>query len=521
MPLDTAGVRARLDELARLDPGDASRWATGRRWTEAELAAFERVHFRLPRDYRAWLADVGDGGAGFVDDGLRSLASQPTHALAAAARRFRVAGDARPSARGAIGGQLYLGTLDHCAVYLVTTGARAGEVWIDGRGYGDNLLARHGTFAELVERWLRQVTDEVTAALVPRRPEMLEAVAPGERFGVICGELVPWLRAGPAPLVEAFVAAGRRRRAMELLIDTIERTRRWETDPVLAARAAELLVAIDGVLAEPADDLDRALDAMYDADPPDLAPARVADMIAAHRRRRDGADERITRHSMAWLQAELIRTGRIDEALEVWRHRSYLYSSDWVVLARQLIAAGHPAAAFAAFDVHPLVSDRRDFDDRSWKRAWLHHEAGERDAARVWMERAVAAHPELARDLAQLAANAETPASLGWEALVARPDRARRGSRDHALIALLYGIAGDAEHMADVAISALSRPAVEREPALRDHHRAHLRMARALGGHRDPERAPIYLRDYRQRRRELAMAILQRTGDLAISFATT
>jgi hypothetical protein len=519
-------VRAQLDELAKLDPGDAWRWETEPTWSEADLAAFEREHFKLPPDYRAWLREIGDGGIGFLEDGFRKLSSQSNEELARAKKRFRVIQDMTPSPRKAIGGLLHIGEDENCPVYLVTNGKRAGEVWIDGGGYGDDVLFRHGTFADLAEAWIQNALEEVGQALAPRAPTTLDAVKPEDRFWHLCSELVPWLRCGSSHFVEAFehIAAPDRDRTLERgLVNRIERERRWLHDPALALVAAETLTACLTRLDTPTDELDRALDAMYDKDPPDIAPERVTGMIAAYASRRGLSDDRINGSNMRWLQGELVRVGRVAEALEVWRNRVYLNSADWVELARQLIAVGRAADAFAIANERKFSSGQHwGADDRDWKRGWMHYEAGDRQTAVIYMERAAAAWPEFFQaDFEKLASNepVSPPANLTYESKSV-PPRARRHTRHHELAALLFGIAGDAEHMADIAIGVLSRPAAIRELQEAINHRAHLRMARSLAGHHDEDADELVVRygDRAGLRKRLAAAILERTGDIAVRF---
>src|SRR5262249_5049346 len=128
------------------------------------------------------------------------------------------------------------------------------------------------------------------------------------------------------------------------LIDAIDREPRWLEDPVLAARAADALTAVLARAEEPSDALDRALDAMYDPEPPDIAPARVRAWLDAMATRRGQRDDRISRWSGQWLQHELVRIGRVAEASEVWKQRVYVDSQDWVDFARSLIAIGRADA---------------------------------------------------------------------------------------------------------------------------------------------------------------------------------
>lgn len=77
---DEDGVRARIREMAALDPGrerfgaGTHRYALGPRLPEAEIRAFEELHgIALPVEYRSFVAEVGDGPAG-PGHGLMPLA---------------------------------------------------------------------------------------------------------------------------------------------------------------------------------------------------------------------------------------------------------------------------------------------------------------------------------------------------------------------------------------------------------------------------------------------------------------
>jgi hypothetical protein len=521
--LDSADVKAQLVRLAKLDPGDAWRWKTSPTWSAARLAAFETKHFKLPVDYRGWLRDVGDGGLGFIKGGMRKLSSQSKAELARAAKRFRIAGDSTPSPRRFVGGLLQIGSDPQlCPIYLVTNGKRAGEVWIDGFGWGDSVLHRAGTFAEMSREWLASVVRAAEAGMVPRVPASLEAVAPAERFSQLCRSFVPWLRQGTALFADAIehVEVPNRPDVIKRgIVDAIDREPRWLEDPELAVRAADALSAVLKRAEEPVDALDRALDAMYDADPPDLAPARVREWLDAMATRRGQRDDRISRWSGQWLQHELVRGRRVEEAIEVWKHRVHVDGQDWVDFARSLIAIGRTDAIQLA-DQRAVGSRQHwGIDDTDRNRAWMHFELGNRELALEHLERHVALCSYCAPELEMMRSKRriELPPYLGTRDEMLAP-YARRHTRHHELVALLYGIAGDGEHMADAAVHVLSRPASIREPQEHANHRAHLRMGRALSGRHDGDREHIEARygDLQGLRGRLAKAILDRTGDLGI-----
>lgn len=120
----------------------------GPRLREAEVAAFEREHgVALPREYRRFLIEVGDGGDGPPDGGLMALGAVPGDFHVAAdellARLREPFGETeawiweqeeeQDEAREArvLQGALVLGT-DGCGLYylLIVTGAARGQMWM-------------------------------------------------------------------------------------------------------------------------------------------------------------------------------------------------------------------------------------------------------------------------------------------------------------------------------------------------------------------------------------------------------
>src|SRR4051812_16430180 len=62
-----AAIRARLAALQALSPEKPHLYTVGAAWSEPELARFERTtKVVLPAGYRAYLEQIGDGGAGFL-----------------------------------------------------------------------------------------------------------------------------------------------------------------------------------------------------------------------------------------------------------------------------------------------------------------------------------------------------------------------------------------------------------------------------------------------------------------------
>lgn len=141
-----------VDELSRrlqavVRTLKARRMDIGPRRTEAELAAFERAYgVALPREYRRFLLEVGDGGEGPPHYGIVPLGHVPDdYQLSADEVLGRLAEpfpeteawvwedepDPDPERIEAVGsGALVLGT-DGCGLYslLVVTGDERGKIW--------------------------------------------------------------------------------------------------------------------------------------------------------------------------------------------------------------------------------------------------------------------------------------------------------------------------------------------------------------------------------------------------------
>ena len=78
---------ARLKEVA---PNQPSLWNLRPCWTEKELKTIEAdLDFTLPEDYRAYLAKVGDGGAGYPYDDAEDQ-GDPCVCLRAIRRRLEI-----------------------------------------------------------------------------------------------------------------------------------------------------------------------------------------------------------------------------------------------------------------------------------------------------------------------------------------------------------------------------------------------------------------------------------------------
>lgn len=120
----------------------------GPRRSETELATFERAHgVELPREYRRFLLEVGDGGDGPPQYGLMPLGQVPNyhhreadevlarlHEPFAETEAWIWENDAEPDPARADGverGALVLGT-DGCGLYflLIVSGAERGKIWL-------------------------------------------------------------------------------------------------------------------------------------------------------------------------------------------------------------------------------------------------------------------------------------------------------------------------------------------------------------------------------------------------------
>lgn len=165
-------IRARLAELARLDPNFEIFGANSHRYqlapplSPADVASFEWRHgVRLPEDYRAFLLEVGSGGAGpyygLYPLGGENEGEAPTHPELLAApfphrRAFACEGldveeDAEDEARleahdrEVFDNKWIAGTLtlchEGCGMFdlLIVSGQARGSVWVDDRANGGGI----------------------------------------------------------------------------------------------------------------------------------------------------------------------------------------------------------------------------------------------------------------------------------------------------------------------------------------------------------------------------------------------
>src|SRR5262249_14124556 len=121
--------------------------------------------------------------------------------LVPATRPFR--GRESNSVRHPIAGVLRVGCYCNTDThYMVITGKRAGEVWIESV-YGG--FIRHGVFSDYVDNRLTSSTRHATEQARERDPAELASVPANDRIWHFNNDgLVPWLRGGPEPMVQAF-----------------------------------------------------------------------------------------------------------------------------------------------------------------------------------------------------------------------------------------------------------------------------------------------------------------------------
>jgi uncharacterized protein (TIGR02996 family) len=127
----SAEIKQRLATLAELDPDRKDGYQVNAPLAEAQIVEIEqRVGCTLPAQYRRFIAEVGDGGAG-PDYGLHPIAHCKSAGLATAFRR-------PPSERANTQSIDRPGTLEVSEIgcggfhYLVTGGPEAGSVWVVG-----------------------------------------------------------------------------------------------------------------------------------------------------------------------------------------------------------------------------------------------------------------------------------------------------------------------------------------------------------------------------------------------------
>jgi hypothetical protein len=180
---DRAEVVDRLDFLRRTDPGfarfgsAAHRYSLNQPLTESEVTAFESRHgVSLPEDYRGFLLEVGDGGAGPFNGIFRldrsGLSARDGEDLLPGflagtfphAGPWNELGDGSPAAEGAYCDPVQVrGSLNLChqgcgyMVRLVLNGPQRGALWEDGRCSDMGITPFAPDFAAWYLRWLRDL----------------------------------------------------------------------------------------------------------------------------------------------------------------------------------------------------------------------------------------------------------------------------------------------------------------------------------------------------------------------------
>jgi len=185
MAWDRAKIVDRLDALRRADPEFTRFGSTGHRYAlnpplaESEVAAFEaRYGVSLPEEYRTFILEIGDGGAGpfygifrldrsdlSARDGEDLLpgflAAEFPHTQA-----WNVLGDGSPEADeeyfdpAHIHGSLNL-SHQGCGymVRLVLNGAQRGTLWEDGRSSDAGVVPFAPSFTTWYLEWLNGQSD--------------------------------------------------------------------------------------------------------------------------------------------------------------------------------------------------------------------------------------------------------------------------------------------------------------------------------------------------------------------------
>ncbi|GAA3067269.1 SMI1/KNR4 family protein [Streptosporangium carneum] len=206
---DVGHIQSCLTAVAQADPGheifgaSRHRHRLGPVLDEAEVAGFEALHgVSLPEAYRAFLTDVGDGGAGphyglFRLDGfeMRDLERQERETPGFMAAPFPHTRNWNPYDRmdedeyfapRQVAGSLIVAEFGCGAFHrLVVTGEARGEVWLDDRA-SDGGLLREGDFREWYTSWLdarmRDVWKPIDDDIIAER--LISAIAVmRERFG--------------------------------------------------------------------------------------------------------------------------------------------------------------------------------------------------------------------------------------------------------------------------------------------------------------------------------------------------
>jgi len=343
------------------------------------------------------------------------------------------------------------------------------------------------------------------------------------RWGVLCGDL-GWLDDRPDAYLSTFAELRGGRYAISQfgsLVHAIERTD-WLGRPARAAAAATSLAGCIELLNRRDDPALDAARAMFDSvDEPDLSPAAVARLV--HAQKSPAANEGSVREAVAWVRHGLVGTGRLDEACALLKAQPWCYRDDWIELARGLIAAGRREEAFALAESLPPL--RRDPGELDHALAWMHLEAGDRDAAITALERAVAAAPEepfIRKTLAAMRRRGRPPRPPTF-----RPPSLRKVApvvaitRAYELVALLFGAAGDGMHMAGAAATALAYRGLRRHREEWLNHVAHARIGQALEGQavtRKPRIVLTYEEDPRTPfRGALAARLLARLPDVGVT----
>lgn len=208
-----AELRVRLAELCAADPERKVFGAASHRYQlrppldEPAIAAFEARHdIELPADYRTFVREVGDGGAG-PDYGVYGLYFAEYSVLRDPFPYVERTVNVLDTQHEPLPGLLMLCSAG-CSHYrgLVVSGAARGTMWNDVSLYGDGVAPYHRTFTGWYEAWidgcLRELAREPVVAELRRGMPLEEATA-----RLQAGEPQCWVSNGTRYAMYADVAA--------------------------------------------------------------------------------------------------------------------------------------------------------------------------------------------------------------------------------------------------------------------------------------------------------------------------
>lgn len=194
-------IRRGLDGVATWCAEEADWYTTNPVRSAAEVAAFETEHgIRLPSGYRLYVTEIGDGGAGLAwhdDCDCGQLFPLSELDMERAARPFPIDDDEwydpdsmedyeayrLPNGVEPHDGAVQIGcSTDHAIYFLVVTGDRAGEVWLDATGDDGPFQRVAGDFLELSASLLEALVEEHRWRSAEENRALAAALAPFDRL---------------------------------------------------------------------------------------------------------------------------------------------------------------------------------------------------------------------------------------------------------------------------------------------------------------------------------------------------